>query len=107
MGPQDLARPETYQVPVITRSGVGDESPVSKEEDVPMDSPPLLSESEVEYLLQDAELHHYLPNLGAVKGAADWRAPLCLAVNQIPTLRIPDRPPFAGVVEWHRLRHQA
>ncbi len=39
MDPQDLARPVAYHIPVITRSGAGEESSAPQEEDVPMDSP--------------------------------------------------------------------
>jgi hypothetical protein len=40
MDPQDLARPLAYHMPVINRSGAGEETSVPQEEDVPMDSPP-------------------------------------------------------------------
>jgi hypothetical protein len=40
MDPKDLARPVVYHIPVITRSGAGEESSAPQEEDVPMDSPP-------------------------------------------------------------------
>jgi hypothetical protein len=40
MDHQDLARPVAYHIPVIKRSGAGEESSAPQEEDVPMDSPP-------------------------------------------------------------------
>ncbi len=45
----------------------------------------LLTEPGVEYLLQGAALHHYLPNQDAVPDDADWRVLLYLDLKQILT----------------------
>ena len=61
----------------------------------------------VEYLLQGAVQHQYLPIQDAAPGGADWRVLLYPDLKQILTRQNLLLPSPAGVPEQHRLQHQA